>query len=41
MEGTARLGGAMLPKPEGEWGMPAEMQAALTGYGPDSGEEFR
>ena len=24
MEGRARLGGAMLPKPEGEWGMPAE-----------------
>src|SRR3954462_7001381 len=36
MEGTARLGGAMLPKPEGEWGMPAEMQATLTGYGPNS-----
>src|SRR6267154_1814338 len=36
MEGTARLGGAMLPKPEGEWGMPAEMQAQLTGYGPDA-----
>src|ERR1043166_2393866 len=35
MEGTARFGGAMLPKPEGEWGMPAEMQAQLTGYGPN------
>ncbi len=36
MEGTARLGGAMLPKPEGEWGMPAEMQASLTGYGSEA-----
>jgi peptide/nickel transport system substrate-binding protein len=35
MEGTARMGGAMLPKPEGEWGMPAEMVSSLTGYGPD------
>ena len=26
----------MLPKPEGEWGMPAEMVASLTGYGPDT-----
>ena len=36
MEGTARMGGAMLPKPEGEWGMPPEMLASLTGYGPDA-----
>jgi peptide/nickel transport system substrate-binding protein len=36
MEGHGRLGGAMLPKPEGEWGMPAEMVKSLTGYGPDS-----
>jgi peptide/nickel transport system substrate-binding protein len=35
MEGTASMGGAMLPKPEGEWGMPAEMVSSLTGYGPD------
>jgi peptide/nickel transport system substrate-binding protein len=35
MEGTARMGGAMLPKPEGEWGMPAETVSSLTGYGPD------
>jgi peptide/nickel transport system substrate-binding protein len=35
MEGGARLGGAMLPKPEGEWGMPPEMLSSLTGYGPD------
>jgi len=36
MEGTARLGGAMLAKPEGEWGMPPEMVSTLTGYGPDT-----
>src|ERR1700676_5240630 len=36
MEGTARLGGAMLAKPEGEWGMPPEMLSTLTGYGPDT-----
>src|SRR4029078_2500482 len=36
MEGTARLGGAMLAKPEGEWGMPPVMVASLTGYGPDT-----
>ena len=36
MEGHARLGGAMLSKPEGEWGMPAEMVASLTGYSPDT-----
>src|ERR1700694_4084982 len=29
MEGTARMGGAMLPKPEGEWGMPPEMVTSL------------
>src|SRR5258708_3094314 len=36
MEGDARLGGAMLAKPEGEWGMPPEMVSSLTGYGPDT-----
>jgi len=36
MEGHGRLGGAMLPKPEGEWGMPEEMIPSLTGYGADS-----
>ena len=36
MEGSARMGGAMLPKPEGEWGMPPEMVTSLTGYGPDT-----
>jgi peptide/nickel transport system substrate-binding protein len=36
MEGQGLLGGAMLPKPVGEWGMPLEMVSQLTGYGPDS-----
>jgi peptide/nickel transport system substrate-binding protein len=36
MEGHGRLGGAMLPKPEGEWGMPEDMVASLTGYGADT-----
>jgi peptide/nickel transport system substrate-binding protein len=35
MEGQGLLGGAMLPKPVGEWGMPPEMVSQLTGYGPD------
>ncbi len=30
------MGGAMLAKPEGEWGMPPEMESSLTGYGPDA-----
>jgi peptide/nickel transport system substrate-binding protein len=36
MEGLARMGGAMLAKPEGEWGMPPEMVTSLTGYGPNT-----
>jgi peptide/nickel transport system substrate-binding protein len=36
MEGQALMGGAMLPKPVGEWGMPVEMVSSLTGYGPDT-----
>jgi hypothetical protein len=32
MEGQGLLGGAMLPKPVGEWGMPPEMVSQLTGY---------
>jgi peptide/nickel transport system substrate-binding protein len=35
MEGLALTGGAMLPKPAGEWGMPPEMVSSLMGYGPD------
>jgi peptide/nickel transport system substrate-binding protein len=34
-EGQAKIGGVMLPAPEGSWGMPAEMVAALPGYGAD------
>lgn len=32
-EGQATIGGAMLPLPEGEWGMPPEFVASLPGYG--------
>ena len=38
MEGEALMGGAMLPKPVGEWAMPVEMVSSLTGYGADSGK---
>src|SRR5262249_7253708 len=34
-EGKAKIGGIMLPPPEGSWGMPPEMVAALPGYGAD------
>jgi peptide/nickel transport system substrate-binding protein len=34
-EGKAKIGGIMLPPPEGSWGMPPEMVAALPGYGVD------
>jgi peptide/nickel transport system substrate-binding protein len=36
MEGHGLLGGAMLPKPVGEWGMPPDMVSQLTGYGVDA-----
>jgi peptide/nickel transport system substrate-binding protein len=36
MEGLGLMGGAMLPKPVGEWSMPPEMVSSLTGYGPDA-----
>jgi peptide/nickel transport system substrate-binding protein len=36
MEGLGLMGGAMLPKPVGEWSMPPEMVSSLTGYGPDT-----
>jgi peptide/nickel transport system substrate-binding protein len=32
-EGQSRIGGAMLPPPAGEWGMPKERLEKLTGYG--------
>ena len=34
-EGKGDFGGAMLPPPEGVWGMPAELIRTLPGYGPD------
>jgi peptide/nickel transport system substrate-binding protein len=34
-EGTAKIGGTMLPAPEGVWGMPGDMLATLPGYGAD------
>jgi peptide/nickel transport system substrate-binding protein len=34
-EGQGKVGGAMMPPPEGVWGMPAEMLGELKGYGPD------
>jgi peptide/nickel transport system substrate-binding protein len=40
MEGLALTGGAMLPKPAGEWGMPPEMVSSLIGYGPDTGRNI-
>jgi peptide/nickel transport system substrate-binding protein len=36
MEGLALTGGAMLPKPVGEWGMPPDMVVQLAGYGADT-----
>jgi peptide/nickel transport system substrate-binding protein len=33
--GQGDIGGAMLPPPEGIWGMPPEMLGALPGYDPD------
>ena len=32
-EGQSKMGGAMLPPPEGVWGMPPEMVKTLFGYG--------
>jgi peptide/nickel transport system substrate-binding protein len=34
-DGKAKIGGAMLPPPEGLWGMPPELLGTLPGYGPD------
>ncbi|HEY1796631.1 MAG TPA: ABC transporter substrate-binding protein [Stellaceae bacterium] len=34
-EGEGKIGGAMLPPPEGLWGMPEEMLRTIPGYDPD------
>ena len=34
-QGSYRIGGAMLPPPEGLWGMPTEFLSTVAGYGPD------
>jgi peptide/nickel transport system substrate-binding protein len=34
-EGKAKIGGVMLPAPEGNWGMPPEVLAGLPGYSSD------
>ncbi|HXO03452.1 MAG TPA: ABC transporter substrate-binding protein, partial [Stellaceae bacterium] len=34
-EGEAKIGAAMLPPPEGLWGMPQEMLRTIPGYDPD------
>ena len=34
-EGTGSLGAAMLPAPEGVWGMPQSILQTIAGYGPD------
>ncbi len=36
--GEGKIGGAMLPPPEGQWGMPPEMLQTIPGYGPDIGK---
>ena len=34
-EGQAKIGAAMLPPPEGQWGMPEAMLQTIAGYDPD------
>src|ERR1700738_946133 len=34
-DGQGEIGGAMMPPPEGSWGMPPEVLQTLPGYGPD------
>jgi peptide/nickel transport system substrate-binding protein len=34
-EGQFTIGGAMMPPPEGVWGMPSDMLKTLPGYNPD------
>ena len=37
-EGQGKIGAAMMPPPEGVWGMPTDMLSALPGYDPDVAE---
>src|ERR1700745_2313481 len=37
-EGQNKIGGAMMPPPEGVWGMPADMLKSLPGYNPDAAQ---
>jgi peptide/nickel transport system substrate-binding protein len=34
-QGVSKVGGIMLPPPEGRWGLPPEILATIPGYGPD------
>ena len=34
-QGEGKIGGVMMPPPEGVWGMPPEMLKTLPGYDPD------
>jgi len=34
-DGLGKIGGAMLPPPEGQWGMPSEMLQTIPGFDPD------
>src|SRR5262245_27110396 len=37
-EGLGKIGGVMLPPPEGIWGMPPDVLHKLSGYDPDTGK---
>ena len=34
-QGTSKVGGIMLPPPEGRWGLPNDILTTIPGYGPD------
>ena len=40
LQGQGLIGGAMLPAPAGEWGMPKEVLEALPGYSPDTAKNL-